>query len=60
MSRRPGYAWKDDDGKYRLSVIGPRAKLKTRPATKFDTPQQLLNEAARRELDVEWQNGKPD
>lgn len=58
MTARVAYAFKGDDGKLRLSAVGPKAKWKgNRPANVYETQQDLLRDAAKRKVAVEWEDG---
>ena len=53
------YAWKDEAGKFRLSLLAKTANWGgkvARPAATFDDVKPLLQEASRRGLQVEWEN----
>lgn len=51
------YAFKGQDGKWRLSLLHTKVKWpRQRPANVYDTQQALIEEAARRGLMIEWEN----
>jgi len=53
-----GYAFKNKDGNWCLSILGPSARWKggVRPANVYDTQQALIAEAARRNLTIVWED----
>lgn len=61
--RRKGYAWKDKTtGKWCLSVFPPgqthavRHDGRPRPFNQYDEQGELVTEAAKRQLELEWED----
>ncbi len=54
MSKREAWAYKDQDGKWRLTTVRPGNTW--RPANDYGSSAELMQEARKRGLEVTWEN----